>query len=442
MAALYCTGPQLRLRSILTRIRATEATSGRIAVMSQRPRYRRHATTLLAGVLLLSAIAVARADVFQLASGGRVQGEWLNRDEQPLSRYLVKTTGGVVVELPITQVRETVRQSPAEADYEKRAVVTADTVSAQWELAEWCRQHRLAAQRQRHLERIIALDPNHQQARSVLGYQFLQGKWMLRDEFRRQEGYEFYRGRWRTPQEIEVLEARARNELAQKEWMVRLKRWRQELGGERPQLALEQLTAIKDPVAAGPLGDFFRREGDRRVKMLYADILANINTSEAQGVLIERTLADVDEEVFHYCLDKIVELQPPRAADPFIAALKDEYNARINRAAMALARLGDRSAISPLIDALITTHTHVLPGRPGAGPDSTTTTFGGSSTVMKQNEGPKVIVAHVQNQHVLDALTKLSGSNFGFDQRAWRYWHAQEKHAAEAAQPLVSARRE
>jgi hypothetical protein len=176
--------------------------------------------------------------------------------------------------------------------------------------------------------------------------------------------------------------------------------------------------------------------------MLYADILANINTGEAQGVLVNRALGDADEEIFHYCLDKLVQLNPPRVADPFIAALKDEYNARINRAALALSRINDRSAVSPLIDALITTHTHVQPGRPGAGPDSTTTTFSSNGTSMQQNEGPKVIVARVQNQHVLDALTKLSGANFGFDQRAWRYWHAQEKVAAEAKQPLVDARRQ
>jgi hypothetical protein len=159
-------------------------------------------------------------------------------------------------------------------------------------------------------------------------------------------------------------------------------------------------------------------------------------------VLVERCLGDADEEVFHYCLGKLAALQPPRVADPFIAALKDEYNARINRAAMALARLGDRSAISPLIDALITTHTHVLPGAPGTGPNSTTTSFSDSGTGLKQNEGPKVIVAHVQNQHVLGALSKLSGVNFGFDQRAWRYWHAQEKIAAEAANPITDARRQ
>jgi hypothetical protein len=176
--------------------------------------------------------------------------------------------------------------------------------------------------------------------------------------------------------------------------------------------------------------------------MLYIDVLANINNGEAVGVLVQRTLNDADEEIYYYCLDKLVQLQPPHIADGFIAALKDSSNARVNRAGAALGRLQDKSAISPLIDALITTHTQVLPGSPGAGPNSTSTTFGDGGTVMKQNEGPRVQISHVQNQQVLDALAKLTGANFGFDERAWRYWHAQEKQSAEARQPLVDARRQ
>src|SRR5687767_14167102 len=104
--------------------------------MCQFVRYRRYALTPLPGILLLLAAAAVRGDVFLMNSGGRIQGEWLNRDEQPPSCYLVKTAAGVVVELPLTEVREAVRQSPAEAEYETRAVATADTIAAQWELAE------------------------------------------------------------------------------------------------------------------------------------------------------------------------------------------------------------------------------------------------------------------------------------------------------------------
>jgi hypothetical protein len=385
----------------------------------------------------------ARADIFMLESGGRVDGEWLNREEQPATKYLVRTADGVTLTLPLAQVRETIRQSQAEIEYAKKAPAAADTVAAQWELAEWCRKCGLPRQRQTHLRRIVDLDPNHQQARYALGYQYLQGQWITRSDFRRQEGYEFYRGKWRTPQEIEILETQARTELAEKEWLARLRRWRRDLADpERAKAAYESLTAIKDPVAVRPLGEYFARERIRQVKMLYADILASINTTEAVAVLVDRTLGDLDEEVFHYCLDRLVQLQPPRAADPFVAALKDRSNHRVNRAAAALARLQDHSTISPLIDALITTHMRMMPGRPGTSADSTTTTFSDDGTLMKQGEGPQVVIVHVQNQPVLDALTRLTGVNFEFDQRAWRYWHAQEKIAREAAQPVVDARRQ
>ena len=397
----------------------------------------------LAGVLLTAWAPPARADLFLLEGGGRVEGEWLNRDEQPLREYVVRTPAGLTISLPQDQVREAVRESAAEAEYRRRAPGVPDTIEAQWAMAEWCRKQGLTHERRTHLERIIQLDPNHQRARGALGYQYLQGKWITRSEFRRQEGYEYYQGRWRTPQEIEILEARGRTALAQKDWLVKLRRWRKDLAtADKSASAYDQIAAIKDPVAVGPLATAFKGETDRRAKMLYADVLANINTAESVGVLVDRTLSDPDEELYHYCLDKLVQLQPPHVADGFIAALKDKENARVNRAGAALGRLRDMSAISPLIDALITTHTSVLPGSPGAGPNSTSTTFGEGGTVMKQNEGPRVQISHVQNQHVLDALTKLTGADFGFDKRAWRFWHAQEKQAAEARQPLVDARRQ
>ena len=100
----------------------------------------------------------------------------------------------------------------------------------------------------------------------------------------------------------------------------------------------------------------------------------------------------------------------------------------------------DPSTISPLIDALVTTHARVLPGR--AGPNATTTTFGDGGSFMKQNEGPQVQIVHVQNQPVLDALARLTGTSYGFDKTKWHYWHSQEKIAQESGKPAFDARRQ
>jgi hypothetical protein len=383
---------------------------------------------------------MARADVFVLESGGRIEGEWLNREEQPLTRYLVRR-GKTTLTLPVGQVREAIRQSPAASEYARRSATAADTAEGQWQLAEWCRKHNLSAERQAHLRRIIELDPDHQAARGALGFQFLKGAWVTREGYRREQGYELYRGKWRTAQEIDILEDRGRTELAEKEWLGRLRRWRRDLDDrEKSREAYAALAAIKDPIAAAPLGEFFAREHVRAVKTLYAQILAGLNTPAAIAILAERSLADPDEEVFYACLDQLARLHPPHVGDRFVAALKDNNNIRVNRAATALARLDDKTAISPLIDALTTTHRQVFSN--GRGGDSTAATFSSSGTFVKQGDGPKLLVAHVQNQAVLDALARLSGANFGFDQKAWRYWHAQEKIARESAQPVFDTRRQ
>lgn len=392
-----------------------------------------------AALLAVVACKPIRGDIFVLESGGRIEGEWLNRDEQLLTKYLIRR-GGLTFSLPSAEVREAIRQSPAEIEYAKRAPAAADTVEGQWELAEWCRKNNLTHERQTHLRRVIELDPNHQQARFALGYQFQKGQWITRSDARRQEGYEYYRGKWRTPQEIELLEQGSRSELADKEWLGRLKRWRNELDDPaKSRLAYKSLAEIDDPAAVRPIGEFFARERRRDVKALYAEILARMKTPGAIRILVDRALSDLDDEVFYDCLGKIAGLDVPHLGDRFVASLKDNDNRRINRAAAALARLQDKSAISPLIDALETTHTRVINLGPGA--DATTTAFSNVGTMMKKGEGPEVQIVHVKNQPVLDALTKLTGTDFGWDQKAWRYWYAQEKIARDAAQTTSGARR-
>ncbi len=383
---------------------------------------------------------LCRGDTFILTSGGRIEGQWLNRDEQPPKEYLVLTASGLKASLQVTQVREVVRATTDRSAYARRALAAPDTPEGQWQLAEWCRQQLLFDERRSHLKRVIELDPNHNYARRALGFQFLDGAWITQADFRRQEGYELYKGKWRTPQEIEILEEQARLDQAHKDWLKMLRRYRAELDDPaRARLGMESLGGVKDPIAVRPIVALMTRERSRRVKMLYVDVLAGIDSADAVAALVERVLYDPDEEMFHYCLARLIDRQPPRLADPLITALKNKNNATVNRAAAALGRIGDSEAIGPLIDALTTTHTHYIPGR---NPDSTTATFSGGQHSVSQGGSPQIIVRHVRNQPVLDALNKLTGTNFDFDQQGWRYWHAQEKKAREAAQPVADARRQ
>lgn len=397
--------------------------------------------------LLLAAVPPAPADEFRLVSGGCIRGKWLNREQQPLLEYVVRTERGIVLRLATDQVREAISLSPALTEYRNREPNTPDTAEAQWQLAEWCREQGLAKERQQHLARVLELDENHQQARRAGGYHFINGQWVLPKELREAEGYVYYRGRWRTPQEVDSLEAQAKLNLAQKDWLNKLRRWRNDLNTERAKAAAESFAAIRDPIAVKPLAQLLAGEQIRLIKFSYCDILASINTAEATGVLVQTSLHDADLEMFHHCVDKLVKLKPPHIVDPYVEALKDPNNAKVKRAALALGRFKDPSTISPLIDALRTKHLHSQgPTSPFGNLDSQT--FGKSSldapgsfgnAAVSRGDRPKMVVVGVQNEEALEALTEITGTSFGYDQRAWHYWHAQEKRRT-ASQSTVNRR--
>jgi len=171
-----------------------------------------------------------------------------------------------------------------------------------------------------------------------------------------------------------------------------------------------------------------------------------MDNQASTSVLVELTLSDPDEEIFYASLAELVRNRPPHVAKSYLPALKDNNNIKLNRAGYALGRLGDRSCISPLIDALVTTHYMVLPSNP----NTHTATFlqpaasgtGGplGGTGFSSGEPPQVIPWTVRNDEVLQALILLSGGvNLGFDQRAWNSWLANENRTSS---PSVESRRD
>jgi hypothetical protein len=109
----------------------------------------------------------------------------------------------------------------------------------------------------------------------------------------------------------------------------------------------------------------------------------------------------------------------------FVKELRSKDNAVVNRAARGLQRMKDRSAVGPLIDALVTTHKIKVAGNPGN--ISTTFGSGGGGGLSAGGGGPKIYTVHTSNQAALDALIALTGTNFNFDKQAWKYWFATQK---------------
>lgn len=381
-------------------------------------------TILWLPVLLAVAAGAAADDVFVLEHGGRVVGQAVKNPLPPPGMYVIELSDGGRVTLPRAQIKEVRPQRPEEAEYAKIAPGYKITIEDQWALAEWCRQRSLNAERAKHLERILELDPDHEQARAGLGYFKDDGQWTTREEKLTRLGYIRHNGSWMLPQQIQLLEEKEKLSNAQKDWIQKVERWRQWLGTERGRIATESILEIRDPNAVRALAAALKDDQRDQARILYVTALANIGDTASRRVLTLWVMEDPVEEVCLTCLDYLKKANDHEAVEYLVGRLRSKDNREINRAALALGHLEARDAIGPLIDALITTHKFKIPKNPGQIGASFSNTGGGG---LSAGGGPTTVTRDVPNRNVLDALVKITGQSYSFDVARWRIWFATQK---------------
>ncbi|MBL6832036.1 MAG: HEAT repeat domain-containing protein [Pirellulales bacterium] len=243
--------------------------------------------------------------------------------------------------------------------------------------------------------------------------------------FMKARGLVRHAGRWRTPQEVWLLEQRSLADKASRDWAARLERLRSECEDPtRSSVAIESIREIDDPLAVAALSAAVANEPLTRARSWYVEALARIGTSDAIACLAAIGLDHADPETRIAAVDQLAVDQPPLATAGFLTALRGPDNARINRAAEALGRLGDPAAVLPLIAVLETEHVVVDPGSGGAISATFTPGQGGLST----GGGPTQRRLRVRNEAVLEALMRLTGHNFEWRADAWRAWLASEQN--------------
>jgi hypothetical protein len=339
---------------------------------------------------------------------------------------VIETAGGGRMTLPRSQVARIVMTSTDEADYERLARSAPDTVEDHWRLAEWCREHKLDERSQQHLERVLELDPDHTEARQLLGFREVGGAWMTRDEVMAARGLVKYDGKFYTRQHIELLEREKEVRTATADWsnrLDRMRRWLTSRRQDRAQQARDEVAAIQDPSAAEPLVEMLRREEHYDLKRLWIQTAARLDHPLAVEALVEYSLYDPDESIRAECMEYLIDSGRPGLVTPYIRALRNRDNEIINRAAAALGQLDDPDAISPLIDVLITKHKFQVGGGSG---DQHTYSFSPQGGSFDFGGGaPKVVTQSVKNPSVLSALVMLSGgTSFDYNQQQWRAWLA------------------
>lgn len=386
----------------------------------------RFISLILLGLLLAAPV---HGEVFKLRDGGRVVGRLLNPDRAAREDYSIELYSGGQITLAEDEVVKCIPLRSHEEEYEKHRAEAPDTIDGNWKLASWCLAKHLTAQRDVHLRRIIELEPNHERAWRALGYSRIDDRWQIRKEVMESRGLKWYRGRYRTKQEIDISERAEKEQKTRNQWRGKLKRYSGWLSGHKYEQGKQAILAIDDPLAVGALNKYLIEDGRSGAQNLYIQALAGINTPDAIKALCLCAIHDNDEEVRLSCLDHLKKEKRPGTVAYFIRMLRDNDNAIINRAAVALAYMNDTSAIRSLIDVLVTVHKHTITiGKQGG----MGATFGNGSTGLSAGTRRETRTVTKRNQAVLDALVTLTrGVNFGFDDRAWRHWHA-KKHKREA----------
>ncbi len=392
----------------------------------------RSSWVLSAALVLLSFLRPAAADVFLLRSGGRIEGDLVNADENPRTSYVVSLPNGGRVTLDAATVEKVQPVKPELAEYEKLRRKYPDTVEGQLQLAAWCREHGLETQRKTHLERVIQIDPDQAEARRLLEYRLVKGQWMTHDEEMADKGYVKFNGRWMPEPEAELQKSRDNQLKAEKDWLRKISTWRTWLEGKQAEQGEKNLRAINDPMAVFGLAEKLKKDKFVKARLMYVEALGNINHPEAHHPLAICAIDDDVEEVRLSCLDLLQRQSDPAVVKYFVGRIRDKNatDETIDRAGVALGRLKDPSCVDTLIEYLQTTRVEVI--QSSSGPGNMNATFnkkGGPGGGLGVGQKPITIPRQVQHQGVLDALVAITGQNFGYDQRAWATWYRNQKAA-------------
>jgi len=373
-------------------------------------------------------------EVFKLSSGGMIEGTLLNPNQSPRITYQIRTPAGNI-ELGKTIVRDVVAFSAELKQYQHFLTKMPKTVQGHAQMAQWCDQNNLPEKRDFHWSEILQLEPDNAEARKMLGYVKFRNKWIIRDEWMRNQGYVRDGGSWRFPQDIKMEESETEHRQNQIEWKKQVRVWVSWLkrGGDRAQVAVTEFKKIQDPYAADSIIEVLQEEPSSEIRQVLVDSISRINTGETTFALTQVAFQDPAPNVRDQAIIALEQRDHTLAVNYLIRKLSSDDNSEINRAASILGRLKHPAAIRPLMDALVTTHRYVE--NSASDPNRINATFskdGNTGRVPGMNFGSakaKVVKRDVANQAVLTALLESTGGeiNYQYDERAWKFWYANQQ---------------
>lgn len=395
---------------------------------------------LRAGVVCLCAAGAVRADVFHLREGGKLDGAIV---EDLGDALRIRTVNGVS-DIEKERVARIEKGDPPWVRYEKKLKKCGETIKDQLALADWCRATGMKTEERRHLERVIALDAHHADARRRLGFVQEGGKWIKPKST----------GAMSEAERTERRRAQADERRVQEkitEYTVKVKavyrgRLSEKVGGEGSKAFADgrrQILEISDPLAIPGITSVLS-SGHVAARRLMVEALAQFDVDEATMNLVAIALLDPSKEVRAMAARALKSRKDDRIVLELRSALRSEEEAILRNAATALGILKAKSAVRDLVPVLSTETVGLvrvsrwvsLDSLYGAYSDWQRYRVGGFPVLYKPSciwaMGPGSIIGTVSGYEyqvisihrteVQEALIEISGQNLGFDAAAWLKW--------------------
>jgi len=251
---------------------------------------------------------------------------------------------------------------------------------------------------------ILQIDPQDLKARKLLGYERVgQGQWMLEDLLFDRYGYQ-RDGATVTPKLFERIDQ-----------------------------GKQRLFQLCTPQTANFIFEEHAREEKRnQVRSLYVEAFGASPSNASTRALVHFSVNDPVEEIRELAgtLLQQPEFDQRRAMERMSEFLGSTNNGVINSSAQAIRELVSdddsqrtqlRDVMLRLTDALVTTHVVPIAGarRPG-GFELNQNSLGGTS--FTAGDEPQTENRTLQNGSVLSALKKLTGEDFGYNEKRWEQY--------------------
>lgn len=175
----------------------------------------------LLGAVIVVAASPLFADDLHLKSGRVLSGEVLEKKD---GKVVFMRPAGILTfsDGEIEKIVPTATELDSYLDRSK--ALADDDAAGQWKLAQWAKSVGLLAAYRREIDRCLAADPDHVEARAAAGFEKIDGQWLKGDDAKKARGLVKVDGQWMTREAADVLAAQRRE-------TVRLAKLERELNG-------------------------------------------------------------------------------------------------------------------------------------------------------------------------------------------------------------------